>query len=217
VHRDSVLIKRTNSMHQYADIYLLQRQTLHASSVKAPIIRSSKNCICYLWYRSWYWYRYWSSGTNTMTYSTGSRYSFWNSWGWALWRPKHVEFDVAVNKCLCTDASSWSFLLICCYKFGHDEVCAWDCGACVSYQRFLGAIWLGFVFRHCDQLSWATICISTPQTSCKYEGLSVLLRTSRPCRNTVSNGATTDSFQIPYGFLFCGCLTDLLIQLWLGV
>jgi hypothetical protein len=25
--------------------------------------------------------------------------------------PKHVEFDIAVNKCLHTDASSWSFLL----------------------------------------------------------------------------------------------------------
>jgi hypothetical protein len=53
-----------------------------------------------------------SSGTNTMTFTGGSRYSLWNSWGWALWRPKHVEFDVAVNKCLHTDASSWSFLLI---------------------------------------------------------------------------------------------------------
>jgi hypothetical protein len=53
-----------------------------------------------------------SSGTNIVTYTRGSRYSFWNSWGWALWRPKHVEFDVAVNKCLHTDASSWSFLLI---------------------------------------------------------------------------------------------------------
>jgi hypothetical protein len=29
-----------------------------------------------------------------------------------LTRVKHVEFDVAVNKCLRTDASSWSFLLI---------------------------------------------------------------------------------------------------------
>ena len=47
--------------------------------------------------------------------------------------------------------------------------------------------------------------------------LAVLLRTSRPCRNTVSNGATTDSFQIPDCFLFCGWLTDVLIQLWLGV
>jgi hypothetical protein len=45
-------------MHQYADIYLLQRQTLHVSGVTAPILRSSKNYICYLWYRSWYWYRY---------------------------------------------------------------------------------------------------------------------------------------------------------------
>jgi hypothetical protein len=62
-------------MHQYADIYLLQRQTLHVSGVTAPILRSSKICICYLWY----WYRYFlppwpdsdtveeSSGTNTMT------------------------------------------------------------------------------------------------------------------------------------------------------
>jgi hypothetical protein len=52
-----------------------------------------------------------SSGTNTMTYTRGSRYSFWDSWGWALWRPKHVEFDVAVNKCPHTAASSWSLLL----------------------------------------------------------------------------------------------------------
>jgi hypothetical protein len=58
VHRDSILLKRTNSMSQCADIYLLQRLTLHVSGVTAPILRSSKNCICYLWYRSWYWYRY---------------------------------------------------------------------------------------------------------------------------------------------------------------
>jgi hypothetical protein len=45
-------------MEQYADIYLLQRQTLHVSGITAPILRSSKNCTCYLWYRSWYWYRY---------------------------------------------------------------------------------------------------------------------------------------------------------------
>jgi hypothetical protein len=31
MHRDSMLIKRTNLMHQYADIYLLQRQTLHVA------------------------------------------------------------------------------------------------------------------------------------------------------------------------------------------
>jgi hypothetical protein len=77
-------------MHQCTDIYLLQRQTLPVSGVTAPILRSSKNCICYVWYRSWYWYRYFglipnqatvkgSSGTNTMTYTRGSRYSFWNS------------------------------------------------------------------------------------------------------------------------------------------
>jgi hypothetical protein len=48
-------------MHKYADIYLLQRETLHVSGVTAPILRSSKNCICYLWYRSWYWYRYFRS------------------------------------------------------------------------------------------------------------------------------------------------------------
>jgi hypothetical protein len=29
-------------MHQCADIYLLQRQTLHVSGVTAPILRSSK-------------------------------------------------------------------------------------------------------------------------------------------------------------------------------
>jgi hypothetical protein len=45
-------------MHQCADIYLLQRQTLHVLGVTAPVLRSSKNCICYLWYRSWYWYCY---------------------------------------------------------------------------------------------------------------------------------------------------------------
>jgi hypothetical protein len=100
-------------MHHCADIYLLQRQTPHVSGVTAPILRNSKNCICYLWYRSWYWYQYFhlpwpdsgwcgrvlrnvhstklahtspnqataevSSGTNTITYTGGSRYSFWNS------------------------------------------------------------------------------------------------------------------------------------------
>jgi hypothetical protein len=89
-----MLIKRTNSMHQYAEIYLLQRQTLHVSGVTAPILRSFKNCIRYLWYRS------------PLLPSTVAWF------GWALWRPKHAEFDVAVNKCLLTDASSWSFLLI---------------------------------------------------------------------------------------------------------
>jgi hypothetical protein len=67
-------------MHQYAYIYLLQRQTLHVSGVTAPILRSSKNCICYLWYRSWC--------------------------------EIQVRINVAVNKCVRTDASSWSFLLI---------------------------------------------------------------------------------------------------------
>jgi hypothetical protein len=72
-------------MHQYTDIYLLQRQTLHVSDVTAPILKSSINCICYL-----YFHRglirssnqatvEGSSGTNTMTYTRGSRYSFWNS------------------------------------------------------------------------------------------------------------------------------------------
>jgi hypothetical protein len=56
-----------------------------------------------------------------MTYTRGSRYSFWNSWGWALWRPKHVEFDVAVNKFLRSNASSWSFLLILNYDARNDE------------------------------------------------------------------------------------------------
>ena len=32
--------------------------TLLVSGVTAPIIKSTKNCICYLWYRSWYWYSY---------------------------------------------------------------------------------------------------------------------------------------------------------------
>jgi hypothetical protein len=45
-------------MHQYADIYLLQRQTLRSPN-QATVERSS--------------------GTNTMTYTRGSRYSFWNS------------------------------------------------------------------------------------------------------------------------------------------
>jgi hypothetical protein len=38
-----LLIKRTNSMHQYADIYLLQRQTLHVLGVTAPILRSASS------------------------------------------------------------------------------------------------------------------------------------------------------------------------------
>ena len=45
---------RCNSMQTF--IYC--RVTLHVSGVTAPIIRSTKNCICYLWYKSWYWYRY---------------------------------------------------------------------------------------------------------------------------------------------------------------
>jgi hypothetical protein len=63
-----------------------------------------------------------TSGTNTMTYTRGSRYSFWNSWGWAMWRLKHVEFDVAVNKCLHTDASSLSFLLTLNYNARNNEL-----------------------------------------------------------------------------------------------
>jgi hypothetical protein len=63
-------------MDQCADIYLLQRQTLHVSGVTIP--------------------RPIPEVADT---------------GWALCRPKHVEFDVAVNKCLHIDASSWSFLL----------------------------------------------------------------------------------------------------------
>jgi hypothetical protein len=76
-------------MHQYADIYLLQPQTLHVSAVTVPIFRSSKKCICYLWYRSCHVLVPLrpsteatvppSSGTNTMTYTRGSRYIFWNS------------------------------------------------------------------------------------------------------------------------------------------
>jgi hypothetical protein len=69
MHHGSILIKRTNSMHQCADIYLLQRQTLHVSGVTAPILRSSKNQATVEG----------SSSTNTMTYTRGSRYSFWNS------------------------------------------------------------------------------------------------------------------------------------------
>jgi hypothetical protein len=50
----SLLIKRSNLMQQYAFIHCTV--TLHVSGVTAPIVRSTKNCICYLWYRSWYWY-----------------------------------------------------------------------------------------------------------------------------------------------------------------
>jgi hypothetical protein len=49
--------KRSNSMQQYADIYLLQSHST-CFGCHAPIIRSTKNCICYLWYKSWYWYHY---------------------------------------------------------------------------------------------------------------------------------------------------------------
>jgi hypothetical protein len=52
-------------MHQCADIYLLQRQNLHVSDVTAPILNQATV--------------EGSSGTNTMTYTRGSRYSFWNS------------------------------------------------------------------------------------------------------------------------------------------
>jgi hypothetical protein len=52
-------------MHQYADIYLLQRQTLHSTK----LAHTSPNQATVEG----------SSGTNTMTYTKGSRYSFWNS------------------------------------------------------------------------------------------------------------------------------------------
>jgi hypothetical protein len=95
-------INKKDQLNASVRRHLLQRQTLHVSGVTAPILRSSINCIRYLWYRSWYWYRYFLPPWPDL----------WNSWGWALWRPKHVEFDVAANKCLRTDASSWSLLLI---------------------------------------------------------------------------------------------------------
>jgi len=72
--------------------FIYCRVTLQVSGVTAPIIRniirSTKNCIRYLWYRLWYWYRYFlppwpdqatvegSSCTSIMTYTKGSRYSF---------------------------------------------------------------------------------------------------------------------------------------------
>jgi hypothetical protein len=79
-------------MHQYTDIYLLQRQTLHVSGVTAPILRSSKtskgNCIEQTQPSGITRHAdtspnqatvEGSSGTDTMTYTRGSRYSFWNS------------------------------------------------------------------------------------------------------------------------------------------
>jgi len=45
---------RCNSMQTF--IYC--RVTLHVSGVTAPIIRSTKNCISYLWCKSWYCYCY---------------------------------------------------------------------------------------------------------------------------------------------------------------
>ena len=38
--------------------HLFTAVTLHVSGFTAPIIRSTKICICYLRYKSWYWYRY---------------------------------------------------------------------------------------------------------------------------------------------------------------
>jgi len=46
-----ILNKKSNLMQQYADIYC--KVTLHVSGITAPIIRSTKNCNCYLWYRSY--------------------------------------------------------------------------------------------------------------------------------------------------------------------
>ena len=57
MHHDSMLIKRSNSMQQYADIYSLPRHST-CFGCHATIIRSTKNCICYLWCTSWEWYRY---------------------------------------------------------------------------------------------------------------------------------------------------------------
>jgi len=83
--------------------FIYCRVTIHVSDVIAPIIRSTKNCNRYLWYRSKYWYSYFlptwsnqdwckrvrlaytspqqttlegSSCTSIMTYTRGSGYSF---------------------------------------------------------------------------------------------------------------------------------------------
>jgi len=39
-------------MRQYVDIYSLSRYSTYFGC-HAPIIRSTKNCICYLWCTSW--------------------------------------------------------------------------------------------------------------------------------------------------------------------
>jgi len=39
-------------------IFIYCKTTPHVSGVTAPIIRSIKNCTRSLWYRSYYWYRY---------------------------------------------------------------------------------------------------------------------------------------------------------------
>jgi len=51
------------------------------------------------------------NGTITMTYTRGSRYSFYYSWWW-VHDTRNMQSDVTENKCLHTVASSWTFINI---------------------------------------------------------------------------------------------------------
>jgi hypothetical protein len=53
VHRNSILI-RPNEMQQYAGVYLLQNYSTCFRVSIAPIIRSTSNCNCSFWYRSYH-------------------------------------------------------------------------------------------------------------------------------------------------------------------
>ena len=52
LHRDSLLM-RSNEIQQYAGVYLLQNHSNMFQVSIAPIIRSTSNCNCSFWYRSY--------------------------------------------------------------------------------------------------------------------------------------------------------------------
>jgi hypothetical protein len=121
--------------------------------------------------------------------------------------------NLVMMKCVCVCVCVCGVCVVC--------VCVWcvcvrerererDCGACVSCQ----CSWCDLAATGYDGPRFTSRPL---RPAVNTSILSVLLRTSRPYRNALSSGATTDSFQIPYSFLLCGCLTDVLIQLWLGV
>jgi len=67
------------------------KATLHVSGVTAPIIRSIKNCNRSFRYWSQYRYSYFPPTWPDRGTVPEAAVSFYYSWWWVLWHPKHVE------------------------------------------------------------------------------------------------------------------------------